>query len=111
MALVVIVAGGRVLLPAFRQAVEVLEEVELWDAILSAVLCLPAKVFDDRARLNLLLDVDRWGVDLERVGLEILAAPNQLRIKIGIALPPQLLDRLVFVGDELLVLRSRYFSA
>jgi hypothetical protein len=70
-------------------------------------LILPPQILDDGLRLDLFLDVDRRGVDFERIGLKILAAPDQLRIEIGIARPAQFLDGLVVVGDELLVLGGR----
>ena len=68
---------------------------------------LPAQILDNGARLDLFLDVDRRRVDFERIGLEILAAPDKLRIEIRIARPAQFLDRLVVVGNELLQFGGR----
>jgi hypothetical protein len=67
----VVVAGRRVLLPSFRQAVEVIIEVEPWRMSRLAVFRLSPQILDDGLRSDLLLDVDGWNIDLERIGFKI----------------------------------------
>ena len=94
-----IVARRGVLHPPVRQSVEVVEQVGLLGAFVLAPRRLLAQVLDQSARMNLLLDVDRGRSNFEwRAVLRILAAPDELRIEVGVARIAQNLQRLLVVG-------------
>ena len=76
------------------QAVEIGEQIDLRIAFALALFRSAHKIVDQRFGMHLLLDIQRWRVDhefrlfpgiLPRTDLNTLAAPDKLRVQIGIA--------------------------
>lgn len=68
-----------------------------------------AQVFDDCLGMHLFLQIDRWRIDRHRLLINILTAPDQLRVQIRVALLVGDLDRLgiIRVHGQGIVMETR----
>src|SRR3984893_6246797 len=94
------------------EPVKIVKEVDLRRVLALTLPRLPPQILDQRLGVNFLLNIDRRRGNEQRLAiLLILAAPDELRIEIGIARIAQNLHRLVVVRHKALIFRSRDVDA